>query len=159
MHRILLSALVLGSPLIAREPGPLRQPAVHSSPISVAAAPVAGARVSRADAERMIQNRENRLTPSAQQRNFVKDPAGVHGWAFSRRALLEMLGAMKDQSDDALVYVVLGDAENTDAAGIPIPGTWHETLILCEVRPFTMPMGIFLAEGDPYFLQHPVLWP
>jgi hypothetical protein len=155
MKPILVPILLLGITLAAREPGAAK--GLAPAPQSAAAlfsAPVAGARVSLADAQRMIQDRENRLNPSNRRRDFAKDPGSLQGWTFSRKSILAMLAAMKDQSDDAPIYIVMGHTEDLDAGGNPIPGSWHETLILCESRPFSL-----LASPADYLLQHPVLWP
>ena len=156
MKPILLPILLSGLALAARQPGAAKrvffEPAQATE--SLTAAPAGGARVTQAEAERMIQDRENRLNPTMRRRDFAKEPGSVQGWAFSRKAIIAMLDAMKDKSDGAPIYIVMGHAEDTDAAGTPIPGSWHETLILCESRPFSL-----LASPSDYILQHPVPWP
>lgn len=155
MNSSLVSLLLLGLSLSAGAPAPARAPfPAPQSAFTADPAPAGGARISLADGQRMIQNRENHLNPSSLRRDFAREPAAVHGWSFSRKALLAMLDAMKDKSESAQIHFVLGHTEDTDAAGNTLPGTWHETLILFENRPFTL-----AASDYDYILQHPVLWP
>ncbi len=164
MKNFAFPLLLCGSALLARDPGPARTlpaPVLQAEPAPVKGG---GMRMTRAEVEQMIQDREDRLAPTAQRRDFRVHPEAVSGWAFRRRALLDLLYSMKDQSDDAPVYFVLGHAPNLDDTGKPIAGTWHETLILCESRPFYQPghgaPTIQAATADDsYYLQHPVLWP
>lgn len=158
MKSILVPFLLLGVSLSAREPGAAQWPMRDTPPApgaeSLFATQPGGARITLAEAERMIQNRENRLNPSQRRREFAREPSSLQGWAFSRKSIVALLNAMKDKSDNAPIFIVMGHAEDEDAAGTPIPGSWHETLILCETRPFSK-----LASPSDYLLQHPVLWP
>lgn len=161
-----LPLLLCATALLAGDPAPTIRTPIESSLSRAVPSTVkgGGARMTRAEVELMIQDREDRLMPSALRRDFRVRPEAVTGWVFRRRALLDLLYSMKDQSDDAPVFMVLGHTPNLDAAGKPIPGTWHETLILCETRPFYWPAGAaFLSQSattdDSYYLQHPNPFP
>lgn len=116
--------------------------------------PSGGALIGRADAERYIQAREDRLKPTALRQDFTLNPQASSGWVFSRKLLLEFLLRMRDKSDDAKIYFSLGHAERLDANRESIPGTWRETLVILDAQPFTS-----LATDAGVYAQHPNDWP
>jgi hypothetical protein len=152
MKIMIFPILICTLAAFAQEPGSV----LASTSLAATVVTGGGARITKADGERMIQERENHLTPTLKRVDFSLNPGAVQGWAFSRKALQTLLDSMKDKSDGAPVFVTLGHTENLDAKGASIAGTWHETVILSETQPFSF---LGLSPGDEYFLQHPVIWP
>lgn len=113
-----------------------------------------GAFLSKAEAHRMIQAREDRLKPSKARQDFSETPGTASGWAFSRKALEEFLTRMKDKQPNSAIYFTLGHAEHLDAQLDAVPGTWRETLVVSDVQPFSAGA----TDADTY-LEHPNDWP